>query len=864
MIRFVGCGLGLMFALALSGAPVVAQPRPAPPGDGPVPPGGPRPIRPVLTHSGPPKLDRHGDPLPAGAVARYGTVRLRHGSDLRSLTFSFDGKLLLTASDSHDSVKLWDTATGKQVASLDTTAHLVALAHAGFVVLIDDAKCKVWLPNTGAVRTLPDKTLPEGASPTALAVNPDGKSCAVAAGTKVLIIDLQTGKTLRELNLPAAPNNNNNGRGARAPGGGPPDQDEDAPSARPARLLYSPDGKWLAGNGTRTGVWLWDLRTGKRVRTYRSEIELPDYTFSPDVTRLAVTGAKLHLYALDSEEPVEGFKGPENVPLFALRFGADGKTLNAMLPDGIVQPLDAETGEEKEAFDPPSPDLRAPVALAPGAALAAAVDSTGGITIWDPKTGKGPEVNRLPALFDAAFGPKGVTVLDEKNKVHTFDPATGAAGPVFDLELPDEGLPSTWDARSRRVAQVVISGEEVEVHFVEADTKKVLSKVTLPPNSGLPQVSFAAANPDRAAVFHQHGVLVVNPATGKTVRSVHLDVNPEGNGGLVRGALSPDGRLVVLPAQGLTVWEVATGKKRFALHAGRHTDQSAFSADGRFLAAGGEGEAIHIYDLRTGGSVRKIQSAETGEPVSSLALSADGKRLAVGFVTGHVAVWDVGTGDVLAPFAGHDGLVSAVSFSADGKRLVSCSTDGTAVVWEVPEKPQKAGPAEAAVTGFDEAFRLLGATDAAHAQRGMDYLYRRPAESAKQVADRVAAPAPTPEAKLAQYVADLGSEDFPTREAAVAALEKVTGEAAPLLRTAAAKSTDAEVRKLANELLGKLEAPATRPDDLRALRVVEVLEGLRTPEARAVLEKWAAGPRGHRLTTEAAAAVARLKAADGK
>lgn len=861
MIRFVGCGLGLVFALVLSGAPVVAQPRPAASGDGPVPgPGGPRPIRPVLTHSGAPKLDRHGDPLPAGAVARYGTVRLRHGSDLRSLAFSFDGKLLLSSSDSHDSVKLWDTATGKLVASLDTTAHLVALAHAGFVVLIDDGKCKVWLPNTGAVRTLPDKTLPEGAGPTALAVHPDGKSCAVATGGKVLLIDLQTGKTLRELNTPAAPNNNNNNaRGARkamAPG-----QDEDEPpSAQPARLLYSPDGKWLAGNGQRTGVWLWDLRTGKRVRTYRSEVDLPEYTFSPDVTRLAVTGAKLHLYALDCEEPVDGFKGPENVPLFALRFGADGKTLNATLPDGIVQPLDAETGEEKESFDPPDPDLRPPVALAPGATLAAAVDSTGGIRIWDPKTGKGPAVDRLPALFDAAFGPKGVTVLDEKNRVHTFDPATGAAGPVLDLELPEEGLPSTWDARSRRVAQFVATGEELEVHFFDADTKKVLSKVALPPNSGLPQVSFAAANPDRAALFHQSGVMVVNPANGRTVRTI--PVNPNGNQG--RGAISPDGRLVAAVSGGLTVWEVATGKRRLGFDAVERADHIAFSPDGRFLVASGNDSAIHIYDLRTGGSVRKIQSAETDEPVSALALSADCKRLAVGFTTGHVTVWDAGTGDVLAPFAGHDGPVSTVRFSADGKQLVSCAMDGTAVVWGVPEKPQKAGPAEVAVTGFDEAFRLLGATDAAQAQRGLDYLYRRPAESAKQVADRIPAPAPTPEAKLAQHVADLGSEDFQTREAAVAALEKVTGEAAPLLREAVAKSTSAEVRKLANELLGKLEAPATRPDDLRVLRAVEVLEGLRTPEARAVLGKWAAGPRGHRLTTEAAAAVARLKAADGK
>ena len=155
-----------------------------------------------------------------------------------------------------------------------------------------------------------------------------------------------------------------------------------------------------------------------------------------------------------------------------------------------------------------------------------------------------------------------------------------------------------------------------------------------------------------------------------------------------------------------------------------------------------------------------------------------------------MTVWDVSAGDTLAPFAGHDGMVSGLVFSADGKTLVSSSQDGTALVWVVPDKPLPVGPVEAVVSGFDEAFRLLGFTDAAQAQRGLDYLYRHPAEAVKQTADRLPAPVATPAAKLAQYVADLESEDFPTREAAMKALEKVGGEASGLLKIAVEKSTE--------------------------------------------------------------------------
>ena len=59
-------------------------------------------------------LDRHGDALPPGALARMGTVRFRPGARVDRVLFSPDGKLLVSESWDHI-IRVWETSSGREL-----------------------------------------------------------------------------------------------------------------------------------------------------------------------------------------------------------------------------------------------------------------------------------------------------------------------------------------------------------------------------------------------------------------------------------------------------------------------------------------------------------------------------------------------------------------------------------------------------------------------------------------------------------------------------------------------------------------------------------------------------------------------------
>jgi hypothetical protein len=126
-------------------------------------------------------------------------------------------------------------------------------------------------------------------------------------------------------------------------------------------------------------------------------------------------------------------------------------------------------------------------------------------------------------------------------------------------------------------------------------------------------------------------------------------------------------------------------------------------------------------------------------------------------------------------------------------------------------------------------------------------------------------PAPRPDQqRIDQCLADLDSRSFKTREKAMKELEQFGHLAVPSIdRKLAEKALSLEARKRLEELSQKLNKTFLSGDELRAIRAVEVLEGIGTPEAVAVLKELAGGGEGTALTEQARKALARLARRSG-
>jgi hypothetical protein len=107
-------------------------------------------------------------------------------------------------------------------------------------------------------------------------------------------------------------------------------------------------------------------------------------------------------------------------------------------------------------------------------------------------------------------------------------------------------------------------------------------------------------------------------------------------------------------------------------------------------------------------------------------------------------------------------------------------------------------------------------------------------------------------------LADLDSDRFAARDEARKGLEEMGELALDALRKALADTPKPEARRRIEALLEKQRGPITRPEALRALRAVAVLEDIATREARQILAALAKGAPEARLTKEAKSSLERL------
>jgi hypothetical protein len=237
-----------------------------------------------------------------------------HSNDVTSVAFSPDGTRL--ASGSHDyTVKLWNVATGKAIASFE--GHSATVTSVAFSPNGTRLASGSWDNTIGFWDIPPGRELAtfqgHSGTVTSVAFSPDGTRLASGSGDNTAKLwDLVTGQKLTTFE----------GR-----------------SGTVTSVAFSPDGIHIAsGSGNNTAM-LWDVATAKAMATFRGHSgPVTSVAFSPDSSRLASGSRDSTVKLWDVKTgwefaTVRGHSGP----VTSVAFSPDGTHLASGSEDNTVK-----------------------------------------------------------------------------------------------------------------------------------------------------------------------------------------------------------------------------------------------------------------------------------------------------------------------------------------------------------------------------------------------------------------------------------------------------------------------------------------------------------------------------------------------
>ncbi|MDR1963004.1 MAG: protein kinase, partial [Planctomycetaceae bacterium] len=167
-------------------------------------------------------------------------------------------------------------------------------------------------------------------------------------------------------------------------------------------------------------------------------------------------------------------------------------------------------------------------------------------------------------------------------------------------------------------------------------------------------------------------VRVWNIGSGQCVRKFDEKIKS-----LTKIALNPHGRIVAIAngAGSVVLWDVLTDEitGRFLAHSGS-VNSIRFNRNGRYLVTGGDDNLVAVWKLGSEEPVRTIKVHKS--PVTTAVLSTDLTRLISADREGRIIVWNLRENKMEFEVPGHFGDVTGLELLADDRFFLSCAKDG--------------------------------------------------------------------------------------------------------------------------------------------------------------------------------------------
>ena len=524
-------------------------------------------------------------------------------------------------------LRLWEVATGRCVRIFEghtKDVWSVAFSPDGRYVLSGsgDKTLRLWDAADGrCVRTFEGHA---GGRVTCVALSPDGRF-VLSGGAEIRLWDTATGACLRT-----------------------------SEAQQCGEVAFTPDGRLaLSGHGS-SQLLLWEMATGRRLRSLdeRSD-EVCSLALSTDGC-LALSGGLL-----------------ENSTCFRLWDTTTGQCLRTFGSEGHAGPAIAVAFSANGHFALSGGPFQVP-------------------WLWDVMTGQ--HLRRLMGMGNT-MGPGAFSVaFSANNRFAVSGDGDGMIG-LWDISFATERrYKSPW-LYSKPVSEAEVVGRqrEFEIHLRRAKECLDADRIA----QALEFVQHASAVPGferNPQCLEVKACASAGARIGRFVGAWQKGITLECRKTTINAvAFSPDGSLAFTGSDhdsAVKLWDVATGCCRRAF--GGHTDgvnTISLSPDGRFVLSGSgmpgseaKDATLKMWDTVTGQCLRTFEGHTAG--VRSVDLSVDRRFALSGSHDMTLKMWDTVTGQCLRTFEGHTSSVNAVCLSAGGRFALSGSSDETLKLWD--------------------------------------------------------------------------------------------------------------------------------------------------------------------------------------
>ena len=596
--------------------------------------------------------DRLGDPLPDGAVARLGTLRMRcRVGDLHYLAGG-SRAIVWAGSELH----IWDLAKGERLGAWSVTGNSLkslAVSRDGRKALIADTAGIIAEWDTASHKIV--RKIATGSGRSSVRYSPDESRVLAldAATSTVEEWDMATGKRLIAIKAPEPVFN---------------------------RCIYGPDGTtaFIGRQPAGNNVFHYDLRTGKLLKEFSGNYTIYDMTLSPDGTRLLTGQRSMGMeWRLDGYKLLHRFKGHHGGAVTGVAYTPDGRHLFTGSRDGSIRLWDCATGKLVRRWFPHQ-RYATRIRVSPDGTRVLTYGNDGLITETSIATGE-PLLKwerHMSAVRAVAFTPDGTHAVtgsaDKTLRVwHTADwrcvrTIDHAGTEVQSLAVSPDGQCVATGGKDGVVREFLLATGALR-HTLEGHRGYVHSVAYVGDGTRM----LSAAGDGTLRLWH-----VAGEKNAERVIEGHL-------GGVLALALSPDGTRAVSGGRDGTVreWCLATGSLLHSELMSRGWVQAvAYSADGRcVLSAGRDGQIVEWALPRW----RAQRGFDHQAAASTVRYLPGGKRLCS--TAGKAIVWERRSGKIVRKLPGHGGWIGAVAVSPNGRWLLTGSDDTTALVWDLQD-----------------------------------------------------------------------------------------------------------------------------------------------------------------------------------